>query len=221
VVCSTKDAHGNAATPTAFVVHIVDTTPPVLTLPAPVVGATSPSGAIVSYSPNAMDLVDGSRPVSCTPASGSTFAVGTTTVNCSSSDSRGNTATGSFVVTVRVQYGFVGVQNLPPPGGKAFNAGSAVPLKWQFTLGGAAVDSSNAGPKITIVGSSGALTFTPGDPGKSSFQPPSLANGWTWQFNWQSVDNTTGAALKPGTYAVSLTSQLTGQTFSGGQITLK
>jgi hypothetical protein len=220
VVCSAQDAHGNAAA-TSFVVHVVDTTPPVLTLPAPVVVATSTSGANVSYSASATDLVDGPRPVSCTPPPGSTFATGTTTVNCSSSDSRGNTASGSFVVTVQLLYGFVSVQNLPPPGGKTFNPGSSVPLKWQFTLGGLAVNSSNAGPKITIAGPSGTETFTPVDPGKSSFQPPTLANGWTWQFNWQAVDNTTGAALKTGIYTVSITSQLTGQTFSGGQITLK
>ncbi|HET6956270.1 MAG TPA: HYR domain-containing protein, partial [Vicinamibacterales bacterium] len=221
VSCTAQDAHGNATTAASFVVHVVDTTPPVLTLPAPIVGASSMAGASVNYSVSAVDLVDGPRPVTCAPPSGATFPVGTTTVTCSSSDSRGNTATGSFVVTVRLQYGFVGVQNLPPPAGKTFNPGSAVPFKWQFTLGGVAIDSSTANPKITITGPSGSANFTPGDPGKSSFQPPTLANGWTWQFNWQSVDNTTGAPIKTGTYTVTVTNQLSGQVFSGGQITLK
>src|SRR5262249_4818993 len=146
---------------------------------------TSPSGAIVSYIVSALDLIDGARPVSCLPASGSTFPIGATTVNCSASDTRGNTAAGSFVVGVTVHYGFAAVLNLPPPAGKTFNTGSAIPLRWQFTLGGVAVNSTSAMPRITIAGPSVNQTFTPADPGSSSFQPPSAANGWTWQFNWQ------------------------------------
>jgi hypothetical protein len=38
--------------------------------------------------------------VTCTPASGSTFAVGDTVVTCAAADAAGNVATGSFVVTV-------------------------------------------------------------------------------------------------------------------------
>jgi len=34
-------------------------------------------------------------------------------------------------------YGFLNVQNLPPPSSKTFNLGSAVPLRWQFTVNGA------------------------------------------------------------------------------------
>jgi len=193
---------------------VIDTTAPVLTLPAPVVAATSLSGAIVTYVASAVDLVDGARPVTCTPASGSSFAIGTTTVTCSASDTRGNTATGSFVVTVNIRYGFIGVQNLPPPPGKTFNPGSAVPLKWQFTVGGVAVNSSAALPVVTITGPNGNQTSTPADPGSSSFQPPTAANGWTWQFNWQSP----GTA---GSYSVTIGSGLTGDSFSAGVIKLK
>src|SRR5262249_31276993 len=38
-----------------------------------------------------------------TPASGSTFPLGTTTVNCTATDAAGNTATCSFTVTVQPQ----------------------------------------------------------------------------------------------------------------------
>ena len=38
--------------------------------------------------------------VDCTPASGSTFAVGETVVTCAAADAAGNVATGTFVVTV-------------------------------------------------------------------------------------------------------------------------
>jgi hypothetical protein len=54
----------------------------------------------VTYAATASDLVDGPRPVTCAPASGSTFAIGTTTVSCSASDAHGNRATGSFTVKV-------------------------------------------------------------------------------------------------------------------------
>jgi hypothetical protein len=220
VTCTAHDAHGNNATPTTLVVHVVDTTPPALALPSPVFYATSLSGALGIYTVTATDLVDGPVPVSCTPPSGSVFPIGTTTVTCSASDSHGNKATGSFVVTVILKYGFIGVQNLPPPPSKGFNSGSVIPLLWQFTLAGAAVNSADLNPQITITGPSVVMTFTPQNPGKSSFQPPTAANGWTWQFNWQTLGNT-GASLATGVYSVSIAIPSTGQTFSGGQIAIR
>src|SRR5262249_50118304 len=98
VTCSAADLAGNTAS-ASFTVSVVDTTPPVLSgLPAGIiVGATSPVGAVVSYpTPAAVDAVDGPVSVSCAPPSGSTFAVGTTPVECSASDAHGNRAAGSF-----------------------------------------------------------------------------------------------------------------------------
>jgi hypothetical protein len=66
------------------------------------------SGAVVTFSATAEDLVDGVVPVTCAPASGATFPVGTTTVACTVSDTRGNTTTGSFTVTVEVQANAIG-----------------------------------------------------------------------------------------------------------------
>ena len=101
VTCSATDAAGNTGSNT-FQVHVVDTTPPVLSSHGDVTAeATGPSGASVGYSlPTASDLVDGSVAVSCLPASGSTFAVGDTTVNCTATDSHGNSGHSSFVVHV-------------------------------------------------------------------------------------------------------------------------
>jgi hypothetical protein len=66
------------------------------------VAATSISGASVSYAaPTATDHADGTIPVSCNPASGSTFAIGTTTVTCSATDSAGNTSSTSFLIVVQ------------------------------------------------------------------------------------------------------------------------
>jgi hypothetical protein len=81
----------------SFTVTIVDTTPPLLTLPADI---TSES-AVVTFTASASDLVDGSPGVTCTPPSGSTFSAGTTTVSCSAMDAHGNSASGTFRVTVK------------------------------------------------------------------------------------------------------------------------
>ena len=80
---------------------IVDTTPPVVSVPAPIiVGAIAATGAPVTFVVSATDGVDGTDPVSCVPGSGSTFAIGVTTVHCTASDLHGNTTTGTFTVTV-------------------------------------------------------------------------------------------------------------------------
>src|SRR5689334_19675802 len=78
-----------------------EATPPVLHLPANITAeATSPAGATVSYNATATDARDTNVVVTCAPPSGSTFALGGTTVNCSATNSRNKTAEGSFRVTV-------------------------------------------------------------------------------------------------------------------------
>jgi len=100
VTCAATDVHGNKATGT-FTITVRDTTPPVLALPAPItVQGTSASGAVATFAATATDLVSGAAAVTCTPASGSVFAIGSTTVHCSSSDTHGNTSSGSFSVAV-------------------------------------------------------------------------------------------------------------------------
>ena len=91
----------NEDTVTITVSAPADATPPVLTLPANFsVTAASSTGTVVTYTASALDAVDGSVAVACAPASGSTFPVGTTAVNCSATDLSANTANGSFTVTV-------------------------------------------------------------------------------------------------------------------------
>lgn len=78
-----------------------DLTAPTLNLPSDItVDATGPAGAAVSYTATATDTNPTSPAVSCTPPSGSTFSVGTTTVDCTATDAAGNTSSGTFTVTV-------------------------------------------------------------------------------------------------------------------------
>ena len=101
VSCSATDTAGNIAEG-SFNVTVQDTTAPELSLPADiVVEATSPDGAVVEYTASATDLVDAVVSVICSPVSGSTFPLGTTSVSCSATDTAGNIAEGSFNVTVQ------------------------------------------------------------------------------------------------------------------------
>jgi hypothetical protein len=100
VNCSANDGRGNSVS-AGFVITVGDTTPPVLTLPNISVNATTQAGTNVSYAgATAIDAVSGARTLTCTPPSGSLFAAGTKSVNCSATDAAGNTANGSFSVTV-------------------------------------------------------------------------------------------------------------------------
>ena len=61
-----------------------------------------------------------------------------------------------------------------------------------------------------------SITFRPQEPGHNEFKPPTAANGWTWQFNWQTVVASgplDGTALPVGNYTVRVISGLTEQTF--------
>jgi hypothetical protein len=114
-------------------VSVVDTTAPVLDLPADQrLLATSAAGTALAYRAIASDAVAGTFPASCAPASGSTFGPGTTHVTCTAVDAAGNRATGNFAVTVAFAFGgFLA----PVDGNNVVNVvkgGSTVPLKWQL-----------------------------------------------------------------------------------------
>ncbi len=64
--------------------------------------ATSAAGAVVTYiNPTATDVVDGVVTVTCVKASGSTFALGSNAVICTSTDMAGNSAATAFTIKVR------------------------------------------------------------------------------------------------------------------------
>jgi HYR domain len=76
-------------------------TKPTLKLPANITaGDTSSAGREVTFTPEASSPDAAIRTLICTPASGSTFAVATTTVECVATDGHENKTSGTFSVTI-------------------------------------------------------------------------------------------------------------------------
>ena len=167
-----------------FTVTVVDTTPPVLTLPAnQTLEATSSAGATATFSATSFDLVDGSVAVSCTPSSGSTFALGTTTVNCSATDAHDNTSSGSFSVTV--------VDTTPPvltlPADLTLEATSAAGATATFTA--TASDLVDGSVAVVCAPPSGS-TFALGTTSVSCSATDAHDNGSSGSFSVTVVDTT-------------------------------
>ncbi len=102
VTCTATDPSTGVSTSGQFAIRVADTQAPDLTVPAPVTAvASGPDGAVVSVAaPTAYDTIDGAVTPTCDHAYTAFFPLGTTTVSCRASDSRGNTSYGSFTVTV-------------------------------------------------------------------------------------------------------------------------
>jgi hypothetical protein len=178
----------------------IDTTPPVISAPTSVSAtATSVNGALVTFSATAMDNVDGPVAVSCSPASGSLFPLGTTNVHCTARDAAGNTSAADFPVSVTYSWsGFL--QPINADGSSVFKAGSTVPVK--FALTGASAPITNALARLSYAQMSGgvsgpvneAVSNAAGDSGNFRYD----ATSKTYLFNW----STKGIA--PGTYQLSI-----------------
>ena len=96
------DMAGNTSLMSGPLVVTRDSVPPTLSVPGPItVDATSPGGTAVTYSVSALDTVDPSPLVPCTPASGGTFAIGVTVVACFATDTAGNGTSTMLTVNVK------------------------------------------------------------------------------------------------------------------------
>jgi hypothetical protein len=131
-----------------------DTTAPVLHgIPADMTVLTPGTAAVVTYAtPTATDDTDPSPTVTCDPASGSDFPPGTTTVICTAADASGNTAEGSFNVTVR-QLAAIWGRPLDTSATPALvgQLGRTIPLKLTVTAGAAARGAGEmAAPTLTL-----------------------------------------------------------------------
>jgi uncharacterized protein YjiK len=101
VTCSASDTAGNSATVT-FHVTVRDTKPPVVNVPSDITVEATGTLTPVAFGPvTATDTVDGSLPVTCSPASPGPFPVGTTHVDCFTVDHQNNRGSAPFNVTVR------------------------------------------------------------------------------------------------------------------------
>ncbi len=101
VMLTVTDGKGGETTDIVNVVVQDTLGPALLGVPSDVtLSATGAEGAAFTFGPvTGADGVDGVRPASCSRASGM-FPIGGTVVTCTSSDSRGNTTSSSFSVTV-------------------------------------------------------------------------------------------------------------------------
>jgi uncharacterized protein (DUF697 family) len=174
---------------------------PKLTLPGTITAtATGASGATVTYSASATDPVDGSIVPVCKPVSGSTFALGTTTVSCTATNSHGVQATGSF--QVQVQYAWSGIlRPIHTDGSSIFDLGSTVRVR--FSLSGASAGITKAGATLTVTKLSSTVAGT-------HLQYPSSATpttGSTFKYNPVTQHyffNLATNKLSAGTYSLAI-----------------
>lgn len=195
VTCTATDAAGNGASG-SFDVAVGDSAAPTLSgVPGDIsVTTTNPGGQSVPWTaPTATDTVGGNVPVSCNPASGSAFPIGTTAVTCSAADGSGNTASASFDVTVALD-------DDPPPqdpytvnwgepisgGTLEANQSRTVPLKVRLFIDGIEVTTGTAVLSVAPCGG-GALVLT----------IPMTFNGGRWQGHLDT------SSLNPGCYTVT------------------
>lgn len=198
VVCTASDGAGNTGS-SSFTVTISDTTAPSLVIPeALTVEATGAAGAVAEFEAAALDLVDGALPVTCDPASGSLFALGATTVDCTVADSRGNAASGSF--TVSVVDTTAPELTLPAPitAEATGPAGAAVP----FTA--TATDAVDADVTVVCTHASGA-TFPLGATQVECTATDDSGNAVTAAFSITVVDTTAPELTVPATITAEAT----------------
>jgi hypothetical protein len=200
VHCTATDASGNTTpTPATFTVTVQDTTPPTLSLPSDM---TVPAGTPVTFSASATDLVDGAVVVVCSPSSGSSFPIGTTTVNCSAQDAQSNSASGAFHVTV--------VDQTPP-------TLSNVPANIHVEANGPAGSVANFSPPTAIDDVDGLIalvvctpasgsTFALGTTTVTCSATDSHGNTGTASFTVSVVDTTPPHLIPPGDRSVYATS---------------
>jgi hypothetical protein len=211
VTCSATDRLSTAKE--TFDVTVVDTTPPELTVPGDItVVLEGTNGTEVDFTATATDTADANPAVTCTPASGSLFPQGTTTVDCEAVDRSGNSVADTFSVTVELGSGS-GLSASK----KSVKAGSVAPFVWAWTNNfGNPVDVGNGNQDIEArlkvdKCPSTSIDVLNEDPGSSGFQK--LADN-SWQYNWQTVTvdelgNT--VSIQPGDYCIEVILLTTGQ----------
>jgi len=148
VSCSATDSADNISN-ASFTITVEDTTAPTVTVPADSAKeASSSSGAVVTFTVSATDLVDGSLTPTCNHHSGETFPLGITTVSCSATDAAGNIGYASFTITViNVEDVNVSIGS-EVTGTYALESGKSMVKSYPGENGGPVVVQSNNGANI-------------------------------------------------------------------------
>ncbi len=147
---------------------VADTTAPVIADKATViVNSTDPTGATVNYDkPVVTDTQDPAPTTTCTPAAGTKFAVGTTTVSCTATDANGNS---SAAKTFNVVVQFVNQANGDVGGTVNATLGLTlgVPATFAPFIPGVGKDYL-ASTTATVISSAGDATLTVADASASN-----------------------------------------------------
>ena len=193
VSCSVTDSGGLSASG-SFDVTVLDTTAPALDVPAGLSLTTGdPAGAILDYAlPSASDAVDPSPSVVCSPAPGAVAPVGDSTVNCTASDTAGNSSSASFPVSVTFvpPTALSAVWDEPVSGSPASlvaNLGRTVPVKVEIFAAGVELESGTAAIRVEACGGDTVATL------------PLVWGGGRWSVNLDT------ALLAPGCHDVTAT----------------
>jgi hypothetical protein len=162
VNCTATDASGNS-TSCSFVVTVIDNQPSTITCPPNISKSTDHGvcGALATWAaPVAKDNC-GVQSVTCAPASGSVFAVGTTTVQCTATDVNGLTASCNFTVTV--QQGSICGKVFYDANANGLDDDAQVVAGWRITLSGrTATGSITPVTKFTDAGGNYCFDVLPG-----------------------------------------------------------
>lgn len=168
-----------------FTITVRDTAPPVIAPHADVDIVRGGPTRVDYAAPGASDAVDGPVPVSCLPATGTTFPLGATPVTCRATDAAGNVATARFTVRVTAPQ----VQAPAAPGigtARPGNGAATVAFTPPSVTGGAPVTGylvTAAPGGRTATGTTSPITVT------------GLSNGTSYRFTVQAINSAgTGAA---------------------------
>jgi filamentous hemagglutinin family protein len=224
-VCA--DAAGNSVSSEAFQANIDTAAPTLADVPANQSLTTTGATATATWTgPTATDDQDTDVPVTCAPASGSSFPVGATTVTCTATDHAGNTASGSFQVTV-TQPPATATFDKPIDKAPVMNIaklGRVIAVKSTVTVGGAAVSGPSAQPVYLGVSSGISCSVSSTTDPIEDYAAGSSASGNLMQWDaaaqrWTFRVDTGAFAMKPnGCYRVSVYygGTVTGDRATGG-----
>ncbi|MFB8040988.1 HYR domain-containing protein [Streptomyces hydrogenans] len=153
-------------------ITVNDVSAPVVTLDDRLARAGDDAGTTITYTATAEDAKDGPLTPSCTPASGSRFPVGSTTVTCTATDAAGNTGTDTAVFRVLPPLTPPPGTDPPPPVPSSADVAVSVSLSPARAYTGRPVTArytlTNAGPdtaRVTLA------TTWPSAPGRTLTRP--------------------------------------------------